>query len=200
MDLLDTFLNNISKLSKTPLNYWAEIAVDIPLGVALIFAGLQSNELDPTRVILTILLGLFLFSFLEYSVHRWLFHGSVQIIAQGHCAHHENPLGYDSVPFFLPALILLALTGVLVLIFPAKYTFLMTGTIALSYVIYGLSHFSIHHHRFHYVPVRNWAAIHLIHHYHTYTNFGVTSPLWDIVLGTRFRGAPKFKRQKEGTE
>ena len=186
---LDTLLNAISMLSKTPLNYWAEFAVDIPFGAVLIFAGLRSNELGPIAVVLTILLGLFLFSIIEYSFHRWLFHGSVQIMAQGHRAHHGNPLGYDSLPFFLPALILLALTGVLVLLMPAKYAFLLTGTIALSYVIYGLSHFTIHHHLFHYVLARNWAANHHIHHHHADTNFGVTTPLWDIVFGTRYRRA-----------
>jgi sterol desaturase/sphingolipid hydroxylase (fatty acid hydroxylase superfamily) len=189
MKLLDTLLNAISKLSKTPLNYWAEFAVDIPFGAVLIIAALRSNELGPIAVLLTILLGLFIFSIIEYSFHRWLFHGSVQIMAQGHRAHHENPLGYDSLPFFLPALILLALTGVLVLLMPAKYAFLLTGTITLSYVIYGLSHFTIHHHLFHYVLARNWAANHHIHHYHADTNFGVTTPLWDIVFGTRYRRA-----------
>lgn len=190
MLLLDTLLNTTLMLSKTPLNYWAEFAVDILLGAMLIFAGLRGNELGPIAVVLTILLGFFLFSIIEYSFHRWLFHGSVQIMAQGHRAHHENPLGYDSLPFFLPALILLALTGVLALLIPAKYSFLLTGIITLSYVIYGLSHFTIHHHRFHYVFARTWAANHHIHHYHANTNFGVTTPLWDIVLGTRFRRAP----------
>ena len=94
-----------------------------------------------------------------------------------------------SLPFFLPALILLALTGVFVMLMPAKYAFLLTGTIALSYVIYGLSHFTIHHHRFHYILARNWSANHHIHHYHADTNFGVTTPLWDIVSGTRYRRA-----------
>jgi sterol desaturase/sphingolipid hydroxylase (fatty acid hydroxylase superfamily) len=187
MLLLDTLLNDISMLSKTPLNYWAEFAVDIPFGAVMIFAGLRSNELGPIAVVLTILLGFFLFSIIEYSFHRWLFHGSVQIMAQGHRAHHENPLGYNSLPFFLPALILLALTGVLVLLMPAKYAFLLTGIITLNYVIYGLSHFTIHHHHFHYVLARNWAANHHIHHYHADTNFGVTTPLWDIVFGTRYR-------------
>ena len=72
--------------SKTPLNYWSEFAVDIPLGVVLIFANLQSHELGFIAVVLTILLGLFFFSFIEYAFHRWLFHGPVQIMA-----HHENP-------------------------------------------------------------------------------------------------------------
>jgi len=173
-------------MSRTPLNYWAEFAVDIPFGVALIIAGLQGNEPGPIAVFLTVLLGLFLFSIIEYSFHRWLFHGSIQILAQGHRAHHENPLGYDSLPFFVPAVVLLALTGVLVFLMHANYAFLLIGTIFLSYVAYGLGHFTIHHHRFHYAPARNWAAHHLIHHYHPDTNFGVTTPLWDMMLGTRY--------------
>ena len=185
--MLDILLSAISNLSKTPLNYWAEFAVDIPLGAALIFAGLRKNELGPIAVVLTILLGLFFFSIIEYSFHRWLFHGSVQIMVQGHCAHHENPLGYDSLPFFLPALVLLVLTSVFALLMPANYAFLLTGIIALSYVVYGLSHFTIHHHIFHSVLARNWAANHHIHHYHIDANFGVTTPLWDIVFKTHYK-------------
>ena len=191
MLLIDTLLNAILRLSKTPLNYWAEFAIDIPFGAVMIFTCLRSKDFGPIAFVLTILLGLFLFSIIEYSFHRWLFHGSVQIMAQGHRAHHENPLGYDSLPFFLPALSLLALTVVFVMLMPAKYAFLLTGTIALGYVIYGLSHFTIHHHRFHYVLARNWAANHHIHHHHADTNFGVTTPLWDKVFGTRYRRASR---------
>ena len=183
----DTLLNGLLVLSKSPLNYWAEFAVDIPLGAALIVAGLRSQESDPVAVVLTILLGFFLFSFMEYSFHRWVFLGPVKVMVQGHRAHHENPLGYDSLPFFLPALILLVLTGMFVLIIPTMYAFLLMGTMTLSYVTYGLCHFVIHHHRFHYALARKWAASHYIHHYHPDTNFGVTTPLWDIVLGTRYR-------------
>jgi len=182
--MFNMVLNSISKMSKTPLNYWAEFAIDIPLGVVLIFAGLRHGELKSITVFLTILLGLFLFSAIEYSFHRWLFHGSVQFMVRGHRAHHENPLGYDALPFFLPALILLGLLGLLVLLMPASDAFLLTGTITLGYTAYGLSHFIIHHHRFHQVLARNWAANHHIHHYHPNTNFGVTTPLWDIVLGS----------------
>ena len=187
--MVDTLLNVISKLSKTPLNYWAEFAVDIPFGALLIFADLRNNELDSFSFVLTILLGLFLFSFIEYSFHRWLFHGSMKIMARGHRAHHENPLSYDSLPFFLPALILMVLAGLFLLFMPVKYAFLLTGIICLSYVTYGLSHFTIHHHRFHDVLARNWAANHHIHHHHVNTNFGVTTPLCDIVFGTRYRRA-----------
>ena len=67
----NTALNIILKMSKTPLNYWAEFVVDVPLGAVLISAGLRHNELGSIAVFLTILTGLFLFSFIEYSFHRW---------------------------------------------------------------------------------------------------------------------------------
>ena len=78
-------------MSKTSLNYWSDFAIDIPLGIILIVTGLRNHELGFIPVPLAMLLGMFLFSFAEYSVHRWLFHGSVTVLAQGHHAHHENP-------------------------------------------------------------------------------------------------------------
>ena len=41
---------------------------------------------------------------------------------------------------------------------------------------------------------RRWAANHHIHHYHPDRNFGVSTPLWDIVLGTRHVSKRAAKR------
>jgi sterol desaturase/sphingolipid hydroxylase (fatty acid hydroxylase superfamily) len=185
-DMISAVVAFILRISRSPVNYWAEFGLDIPLGVVLTFEGLRHNDIHFSEVFLTLLVGLFFFSYLEYSVHRWLFHGSVQIIVQGHRLHHKNPQGYDALPFFLPALLILGLTGVFVLLMPTSYAFILSGTMAFGYVTYGLSHFSIHHTRFHQSLARRWAANHLIHHYHPASNFGVTTPLWDILLGTRY--------------
>lgn len=176
----------ILRMSKTPVNYWAEFGLDIPLGVMLMFGGLRRHDIRPSEVFLTIALGLLFYSYLEYAIHRWLFHGSVEIIAEGHLAHHKNPQGYDALPFFLPALVILGLTGVFFLFMPMGYAFLSAGTMAFGYVAYGLGHFSIHHIRFHHPLARRWAANHLIHHRQIQSNFGVTTPLWDMWLGTRY--------------
>ncbi len=186
MQLIDIALNGMLKMSRTPLNYWAEFAVDVPLGMVLIYAGLRHGYLNTITASLTILLGLFLFSFIEYIIHRRLLHGPVQFIARGHQAHHENPLSYDALPFFLPAFMLMGIAGLCVSLMPTNYAFLLTGTVALGYTTYGLSHFSIHHHRFRQSFAINWAAHHHIHHYHAESNFGVTTPLWDILLGSRY--------------
>ena len=46
-------------MSKTPLNYWTEFAVDIPLGVVLIFTGLRHNRPGPVAVLFTYSLDFF---------------------------------------------------------------------------------------------------------------------------------------------
>jgi 4-hydroxysphinganine ceramide fatty acyl 2-hydroxylase len=184
--VVDVVLSFILNMSKTRPNYWGEFAVDIPLGIVLIFVGLRYRDLNWLAVFLTVVPGLFLFSFFEYFIHRWLFHGSVRIMAEGHHAHHVNPMGYDSLPFFLPAMVLMILTGIFALLMPLDRAFLLTGTMALGYATYGLSHYAIHHTRFHLSWAKHWSAHHLIHHRHPDTNFGVTTPTWDILLGTRY--------------
>jgi len=178
--------DRILKMSRTPANYWGEFALDIPLGSFLVFEGWRRHGTHFAGTLLIILLGLFLFSFFEYFFHRWVFHGSLRLLVNGHRAHHENPLGYDGIPFFLPTLLLLGVLSLLDLLIPPAGAFLLVGSMAFGYVTYGLSHFIIHHARFRRRLVQRWAANHHIHHYHPETNFGVTTPLWDIMFKTRY--------------
>jgi sterol desaturase/sphingolipid hydroxylase (fatty acid hydroxylase superfamily) len=179
-------LNAIVRMSRTRANYWAEFAIDGFLGVVLVMEGLRRSDEPAAAILVTILMGLLIFSFMEYVCHRWLFHGTIQLVKEGHASHHRNPLGYDALPFFLPAIVLTGLIGVLTLCLSASHVYLLSGTMAFGYVIYGLSHFLIHHRRFHNALARKWAARHHIHHFHQDCNFGVTTPLWDILLGTSY--------------
>jgi sterol desaturase/sphingolipid hydroxylase (fatty acid hydroxylase superfamily) len=175
-------------MSQTSENYWGEFAIDIPVGLLLVGAGwLHTGAHHPAAALLTFLAGLLFFSFFEYCFHRWIFHGSIPAMVEGHRAHHENPTGYSSLPFFLPALLMLGLLGILVVLIPVSYAFLLTGAVAFGYVTYGLSHFIIHHHHFRRRLARRWAANHHIHHYHPDSNFGVTTPLWDRLFHTRYQ-------------
>lgn len=182
----DKLISVLSRLSKTKFNYWAEFFLDIPLGVALIILGLRNGAAGYGAAFVTFAGGLLFFSFFEYAIHRWLFHGSVPAIVASHRSHHDDPSGYDATPFFIPALILLSFTGLTVMLEPANFAYMFGGSVALGYVTYGLSHFAIHHHRFHAFFARRWAAHHLIHHRHSSANFGVTSPLWDFIIRTSY--------------
>lgn len=184
-------LNAIVRMSSTRANYWAEVGVDTTLAVVLAVLGWRQHQGGPWLALLALLLGLFAFSFIEYFFHRWMFHTRVPLFEQGHRTHHEQPLGYDSLPFFLPAAVLLALAGVFALILPVGFALLLAAAITLGYIVYGLSHFIIHHVRFKQPWLRRWAAAHHVHHYHPGTNFGLTTPLWDVLLGTRYVRRPR---------
>jgi sterol desaturase/sphingolipid hydroxylase (fatty acid hydroxylase superfamily) len=193
----DGVLDAMVRLSRTRANYWLEFVLDTTLAATLLSEGLRRHSLSPD-VVLLILLGLLVFSFIEYCVHRWLYHGSLRLMAQGHAAHHGNPFGYDSVPFFLPALLLLTFIGLSLLLLPADAVLLLASGIAFGYVAYGISHFMIHHMRFRNSLMRSWAAYHHIHHYHPDCNYGVTTPLWDVVLGTRYASTRSITRPRPG--
>jgi sterol desaturase/sphingolipid hydroxylase (fatty acid hydroxylase superfamily) len=181
---LNVWRLSLAKLSRARLNARAGLVADTVIGVALLGAGLRQVGVATAAV--TILCGLTLFSLVEYAFHRWLFHGYVELMAQGHRQHHENPAGYDALPFFVPPLAMLALAGVLATFAPTGIALLLTGALAAGYAAYGLGHTAIHSRRFRQRLTRRWAANHHIHHHHPDRNFGVTTPLWDIVLGTRY--------------
>lgn len=186
-----TVVDAIVRMSATRTNYWAEVGVDAALALLLAIEGWRHHAGGPLSALLAFGLGLLAFSFIEYFFHRWMFHTRVPLFEQGHRTHHEQPLGYDSLPFFLPAAVLLALAGAFVLVMPTGFALLLASAITFGYIVYGLSHFIIHHVRFKQPLLRRWAGAHHVHHYHPESNFGVTTPLWDVLLGTKYVRQPR---------
>lgn len=174
----------LAGLSTSRANARAGLVADAVISLLLLAAGLWRNEGGAAVAASVIFSGLIFFSFIEYGFHRWLFHGRAGPLAQGHHKHHENPAGYDALPFFLPPLAALAVAGLLTTLAPVSFALLLSGALAAAYAAYGLSHSAVHGWRFRQPLLRSWAAKHHIHHHHPDRNFGVTTPLWDIVLGT----------------
>jgi sterol desaturase/sphingolipid hydroxylase (fatty acid hydroxylase superfamily) len=190
-NLVRAGVDSIVRMSSTQTNYWVEVGVDLALCILFMVEGCRLNTGGALSALLAVALGLFAFSFVEYFFHRWMFHTRIPLFAQGHRMHHEHPLGYDSLPFFLPGAVLVVLTGLVMLILPTGFALLMMGSVTLGYIAYGLSHFTIHHVRFKHPLLRRWAGAHHVHHYHPDSNFGVTTPLWDVLLGTRYVRQPR---------
>ncbi|MDI1253065.1 sterol desaturase family protein [Thermomonas sp.] len=184
----------IVRMSETRANHLGSLFTDVLVGAALVWAGLYRTGAHPGMALLAFGMGLLAFSWVEYGFHRWLMHGQVPLLGPGHRKHHENPTGHDSMPFFLPPMILAVLVSLFALLMPVGDALLLAGGLACGYAAYGLSHAVIHVKRFRHPLGRRWAAVHHVHHYHPDANFGVTTPLWDIVLGTR------YVRNQEGTE
>lgn len=187
---LEWIARPLGRLSISLFNLRAGLICDCLVSVALIAASLFYGRMHLLPAALTVVCGLFAFSFIEYAAHRWLFHGNTGPFKTGHDHHHDNPLGYDALPFFMPPLFMCALAGLFALAIPAAYALLLAGMIAAGYAAYGLSHVVIHVHRFKSPLMRRWAGFHNIHHYHPESNFGVTTGLWDVILGTHYQRKP----------
>ncbi len=176
----------LARLSVTRFNANAGLVCDVGISIVLFAAGIYTNRLGVLAPLAIIASGLLVFSLIEYSFHRWLFHVGQSSMREGHDKHHVDPHGYDALPFFFPPLGMLLLAGLLALILPTSVALLLAGSTAAGYAAYGVAHTIIHAIRFRNRAAVKWASNHHIHHHHPDCNFGVTTPLWDVVLGTRY--------------
>jgi sterol desaturase/sphingolipid hydroxylase (fatty acid hydroxylase superfamily) len=158
-----------------------ESGVFIPLALALIVAGAL------------------LWSLTEYLLHRFLFH-RISPTASGrrfhfvlHGVHHDfptdtgrlvMPLGV-SIP--IGVVIYLALFFTLGRLAPAMIDPVFVG-FGIGYLAYDGIHYATHHFKMERGIARWLKRYHMVHH-HTgeEARWGVSSPLWDFLLGTMGR-------------
>lgn len=142
----------------------------------------------------TFLSGLFIWSFLEYAIHRWIMHRDWEHplsnrTTRWHLAHHHHP--EDVIHLQWP--IRFTMIGYIGLYLAA---YLITGNkilagICIAGACTGYLLFEYIHHMVHFAtPTSKFARArrryHLIHHYaEPERAFGVTSPVWDFIFRTR---------------
>ena len=175
--------NIIKTMTKTKWNYILSFYFDIAVALGMFVLALFS-ELSIFTIVPLFILGLFVFTFIEYMIHAWLFHGSIKIFVQGHASHHRNPYGYDALPFFTGGVVttIIALGLALLIGFDSAMAFGAGGL--LGYVSYGLMHHVMHRKDFNFKYYRYMVKLHDSHHQDIKMNHGVTTPIWDIVFGT----------------
>ncbi len=177
------------------------IVIWLPIAVFLLVSALRSAPAGafPAFVLAGFVAGLFLWTFAEYTGHRFLFHHKPtsprqeRIFFLFHGIHHAQPQVKTRLVLPLPISIPTALifyglfhlvVGVL-LHAPQWVAPLMSGFLA-GYLAYDLTHYAAHH-----FPMRSGYAKyikrhHMQHHYKDPgTRFGVSSPLWDWVFRTQ---------------
>ncbi|MCE0723334.1 MULTISPECIES: sterol desaturase family protein [Legionella] len=137
--------------------------------------------------------GIFLWTFVEYTMHRFFFHLPIntkwakKISYTIHGIHHKDP--HDPLRLVAPPLMSIPIGLLFLYIFSRFFTlnnfFSFTFGFTLSYLGYDYLHWTLHHskskNRIIYYLRRN----HAIHHHHIPPKrFGVTSPLWDFIFNT----------------
>lgn len=132
------------------------------------------------REALLFLAGVLTWTLLEYLIHRFVAHHDHRV-----CQHHVDPLDYSVGPSW--SLITLYLLTPVVLCSVLGIMWAWVGLVA-GFAIYAGLHYAMHHTGwFCRAPrwLRTLCLNHLAHHYFDDTkNYGVTSPLWDLVFLT----------------
>ncbi|MDQ3031111.1 MAG: sterol desaturase family protein [Myxococcota bacterium] len=145
--------------------------------------------------------GVLGWTLLEYALHRWAFHRSAlgRWAARGHLKHHARPEYFYALAgkVALASVVLAPIVLVSVLAMGASLGASIPLGILAGWLVYEVIHRRIHVA----APLGRygrWARRHHLHHHfgRADRNFGVTTPLWDLVLGTSSaRGVVRVPRQ-----
>jgi len=201
---------------------WVPHVIFVPVIVAALAAALRVDTAAHTAVL--VVGGLVFWSLTEYVIHRSLFHPPqwieddtrriVALLGPGdavitalptlrhkfyflvHGVHHDYP--NDSTRLVMPPSVSIPLATAFFLLFRAALgpgAFAMFSGFSAGYLAYDTIHFATHHSSTRSAVARMWKRRHFRHHYADSTcDFGVSSPLWDLVLGTRGKGrAPRIE-------
>jgi sterol desaturase/sphingolipid hydroxylase (fatty acid hydroxylase superfamily) len=183
------FLERLSKV-----HFFVPLIVYIPV---IIFCGYKAYEhnLGVLRFIELLLGGLFVWSFIEYILHRFVFHyvpkpkWAQRLHFIFHGVHHDYPS--DALRLVMPpsASIPLALGFYFLFnaLLPENYALAFFPGFIIGYLGYDMTHYAIHHFNF---KANFWKKIkqhHMLHHYSDPTKgYGVSSPLWDKIFRSDF--------------
>jgi sterol desaturase/sphingolipid hydroxylase (fatty acid hydroxylase superfamily) len=160
--------------------YGAAVAT---LGAILLIASPRADTLTNALCSLGALMS---WSGIEYLLHRFVLHG-LQPFRRWHTEHHRHPGALICSPTIFSASLILALVFLpsLGLVGP-WHACSMTFGILVGYFSYAVTHHATHHWRAQSSWLRRRKQWHALHHHDAAQArcFGVSSSLWDHLLGT----------------
>lgn len=137
--------------------------------------------------------GIFLWTFIEYTLHRYIFHYPAKsafgnrLVYILHGLHHEDPV--DPTRLVMPPLPALIYSSILFslfrLILGPTHVEVFMGFFLIGYLAYDYTHFYVHF----FSPTSSVGKFlkshHMQHHFANYeAKWGVSNPLWDYIFGT----------------
>ncbi|KAI5927901.1 hypothetical protein F4810DRAFT_645796 [Camillea tinctor] len=191
------FGNFLEPLSLTP--WWVVPMVWLPpvaYGTYLASEGFESS----TTLAAAFLSGIFLWTIIEYILHRFLFHldyylpdnrVGITLHFLLHGVHHYLPM--DKYRLVMPPTLFVVLATPFWKLAHAIFYFnWYLGTAVFcggifGYICYDLTHYFLHHQN---LPLwyKGLKRYHLAHHFLDYElGFGVTSRFWDVIFNTELR-------------
>ncbi len=177
------------------VHFTVPLFIYLPVIFYFLYRSIFVFEINAVKIFSLIIFGIAVWTLTEYTLHRFIFHfepksefgAKIHFIFHG--VHHDYP--NDSRRLVMPPSVSVPLAVLFYFIFnailnPVNVAPFFIGFL-LGYLCYDLTHYAIHHYNMH---NRFWLAIknhHMRHHYmDSKKGFGVSSPLWDEVMGTNF--------------
>ena len=195
------FMEALSKV-----HFTVPLFIYLPVVAFFLYRSVGIYSLSFITIISLVFLGIFVWTLTEYTLHRFVFHfvpdsnwgRKMHFIFHG--VHHDYP--NDSKRLVMPPSVSMPLA----IIFYFLFRFILGQTLVapffigfiIGYLFYDMTHYAIHHYNMH---NKFWLFIknhHMKHHYKDPAKgFGVSSPLWDDIIGTNFPKDKKVEVQKE---
>jgi len=171
----------------------------LPVIGYFLYKSIFTFNIEASRIFLLLVLGILVWTLTEYLLHRFVFHYNpksefgTKLHFIFHGVHHDYPS--DSRRLVMPPSVSIPLAVLFYFLFKAILGINFVAPFFVGfitgYLFYDMTHYAVHHFNIH---NRFWLALkkhHMRHHYQdAEKGFGVSSPMWDYIVGTDF---PKTK-------
>jgi 4-hydroxysphinganine ceramide fatty acyl 2-hydroxylase len=168
------------------------VVLYVPLIIYMLYAALWRNGLSIVTTAGLFVVGVLIWTLLEYVIHRHVFHyepktrwgKKLHFIVHG--VHHDYP--NDATRLVMPPSVSIPLAVLFWVVFAlifGRFAPGLSAGFAFGYVCYDSIHYATHH-----FAMKNRIGLwlkqyHLWHHYKdAEAGYGVSSPLWDYVFRT----------------
>jgi 4-hydroxysphinganine ceramide fatty acyl 2-hydroxylase len=168
------------------------LALYLPVVGYMLYVSSWQRHFSFVAVAALFLLGVLLWTLIEYLIHRYIFHyqprtrWGKQLHFVIHGVHHDYP--NDARRLVMPPVISIPLAflffGLFFLIFGSLAPAVFAGLV-FGYVCYDMLHYATHH-----LAMKRgvWLWLkqyHLRHHFKDdHVGYGISSPLWDYIFRT----------------
>ena len=191
----NNFLESLSRI-----HFSVPLFIFLPVIAYFMYDGIAVSHLSIMSLAGYYFFGLFIWTFTEYVLHRFVFHWMppgkfgerVHFIFHG--VHHDYPS--DSKRLVMVPTVSIPLAALFYFMFRAflgqvNVAPFFCGFIS-GYLFYDMTHYAIHHYNF---KSKFWLDLkhhHMLHHYKDdHLGYGVSSKIWDVVFGTLFKSEAK---------
>lgn len=179
------------------VSWWVVPIIYIPMIVYFSYISLINPNITVLKFAIFFIFGIFIWSFMEYFLHRWAFHFKAKTDRQKrllflvHGIHHDYP--QDSKRLVMPpaASLILAVFTYFILskittLFGSQFlSSVIFAGIVTGYLYYDMVHYSQHHMTISNSYYKNLKEYHMKHHYQEPDlGFGISNKFWDKVFNT----------------